>query len=297
MDDPIIQNLIAWVERRDSIRAVLLASTRTIPGAPLDPFSDYDVILAVTDVRPYFEDRAWLGAFGPVLAVYRDPLREDGGFERFAYITQYENDRLKIDFTVIQAAWLHHVAALPALPDELDIGYQVLLDKDDLTSGLSPPTYSAFIPTPPAEALYLERIEVFLHEATYVAKNIWRRELLPAKYSLDHVMKLKFVGQMLEWRMSLETGWSVKTGALGKGLRKHTPPDLWRALEDTYVGASAAENWDALFNTIELYRRVAIEVGEQLGYTYPHEMHRRMIAYLEGVKALESNASSGITPH
>ena len=284
--DPILDHLLTWADARESVRAVLMTSTRTMPGVTLDPFSDYDIILAVTDVHPYFEDRGWLSDFGPVLAVYRDPIRTEHGSERFAYITQYETDRLKIDFTVLQADWLRQVAAAPSLPDELDVGYRVLLDKDGLTAGLQPPSYRAHIPTPPTEAEYLELIEVFFHEATYVAKALWRGDLLPAKHCLDHMMKGEMLRVALEWLVEIEHDWSLKPGAIGKGLRKHIPREVWARLERTYVGADPADNWEAMFATIELFREVAVTVGNHLGYAYPDALHQRALAYLRGVQAL-----------
>ena len=109
--EAMLERLVRWASERDPVRAMLLTSTRSNPDAPTDLFSDYDVILAVTDVRPFFEDRSWLGDFGPVLVVYRDPIRQREGGESFAYITQYENG-LKIDFTVssvgvLKRAWLY----------------------------------------------------------------------------------------------------------------------------------------------------------------------------------------------
>jgi len=42
---------------------------------------------------------------------------------------------------------------------ETDAGYLVLLDKDHLTDGLKPPTYTAYIPTPPTEIEYQRRLK------------------------------------------------------------------------------------------------------------------------------------------
>jgi len=39
-----------------------------------------------------------------------------------------------------------------------------------------------------------------------------------------------------------------------------------------------------LFRTIELMRRVAIEVSHQLGYTYPDDLEHRVRSYLQKVK-------------
>jgi aminoglycoside 6-adenylyltransferase len=289
--NPIVQQLIRWGKESQDIRALILTSTRTRPGASPDLFSDYDVIVAVTDVQPYLTDDTWLEVFGPVLALYRDPVRLDHGLERFARITQYE-DGLKIDFTVCPDEWIRRIAAEPELPPDLDVGYTVLLDKDGLTQALRPPTYRAYIPSPPAEAEYRTVVELFFHEATYVVKHLWRDDLLPAKYNLDYMMKHRLLRTMLEWQMEIDRGWSVKTGAYGKGLKKQTRPELWAALEATYVGAGLEENWEALFATVDLFRQVAVQVGEALGYAYPHELDRRAVAYFYRVKGLARDATS-----
>ena len=266
------------------VRAMLLTSSRADPKAHLDLFSDYDVILVVTDIHPFFEDRTWLQDFGQVLVVYRDPIRLDYGLEAFAYITQYE-DGTKIDFTLWPVETLSRVKAGSELPHCLDVGYAVLLDKDRLTDGLRPPTYRAFIPDPPTEIAYQTLVEEFFHEATYVAKHLWRDDLMAAKYNLDHAMKHDNLRVMLEWRFEIDHHWSVKPGDYGKGLKKRLDREIWTELENTYVGAGLAENWEALFKTISLFRRIAIQVGTELGYAYPQELDLRVTSYLQKVRA------------
>jgi aminoglycoside 6-adenylyltransferase len=283
--DRVLRNAVAWGDARPDVRAMLLTSTRTIPDAVVDRFSDYDIILVVTDVRPLFGDRSWLEDFGRVLVVYRDPMRQLHGLDRFAYITQYE-DGLKIDFTLWSEAIPARIAAAGALTDDLDVGYAVLLDKDGLTRGLAAPTHRAHVPLRPCEAEYLTLVEELFHEATYVAKNLWRDELLPAKYSLDQVMKQVDLRKMLEWLIETEHGWALKPGTYGKGLKKRLAPELWAELERTYVGSSLAENWEAMFATIDLFRKAAVEVGARLGFAYPRELDRRAVAYLRRVRAL-----------
>ena len=195
--------------------------------------------LVVTDIHPFFADRAWLEDFGRVLVLYRDPIRLEYGVEKFAYITQYE-DGLKIDFTLWPVEMVPRIVAAPQLPDDLDVGYTILMDKDDLTTGLQPPTYAAHIPSPPTREEYETRIEVFFHEATYVAKHLWRDDLMAAKYNLDYAMKMNKLRQMIEWRMEIDHDWSVKPGAYGRGLKRHLTPETLLELESTYVGAGEA---------------------------------------------------------
>ncbi|MFU8771730.1 MAG: aminoglycoside 6-adenylyltransferase [Anaerolineales bacterium] len=156
-NDPVTQNIIQWARERDDVRAALLTSTRAVPGGIIDSFSEYDIILIVKDIHPYFEDRSWLEDFGDLLVVYRDPIKLEKGFERFAYITQYE-DGIKIDFTLWALEIMQQIVEAEELPEDLDVGYCLLLDKDQLAARLRPPTYKAYIPDPPSKSEYAELV-------------------------------------------------------------------------------------------------------------------------------------------
>lgn len=285
--DEVIHNLIHWGEQQEGVRAMLMTSTRAIPNAPVDDLSDYDIVLVIKDIHPFYEDRSWLSDFGDVLVVYWDPIYPDPdtGFHKTANVTQYA-DGLKIDFTLCPVAWLRQIVQAPVLPAELDAGYRVLLDKDDLTRGMKNPTYSAYIPAAPTDEIYQKWIEDFFSDAPYAAKCLRRGELLPLKWCLDFDMKHVYLRQMLEWKVGLDHDWSIPVGALGKGLKKKLPSDLWSQLESCYAGAEPAENWEALFRTMAFFRQVAMEVGERLGYVYPLVLDQRVTAYVKEMQEL-----------
>jgi aminoglycoside 6-adenylyltransferase len=268
------------------VRAVLLTSSRATYSTTLDPFSDYDVIIAVRDIHLFSENREWLKSFGEVLVVYRDPIHDQLGYGRFVYVTQYA-DGTKIDFTLWPVALLKKIAADPKIPRELDIGYSVLLDKDRLTDRLPAPTHKAHIPPPPTEVEFQALVEEFFHESTYVAKHLWRGDLMPLKYNLDQRMKQVNLRRVLEWRIEIDHNWLVKPGAYGKGLKKLLKPSIWMELEQTYVGPMLEDNWDALFRTISLFRKVANEVADSLGFHYPVELDQRVVRYLQQVRTSE----------
>ena len=67
--------------------------------------------------------------------------------------------------------YLTWAADEPKLPDDLDNGYIVLLDKDHLTDGLMPPTFSAFQPSPPTEREYRAFIDEFFNDADLCCKT------------------------------------------------------------------------------------------------------------------------------
>lgn len=285
--DHVEQNLIDWATARAPIRAVLITSTRAVPHARVDILSDYDVILVVEDIHPFVADRSWLQDFGDVLVVYWDPIHPDPvfGVDQIGNVTQYA-DGLKIDFTLWPVGLFQQIVAAPVLLDELDAGYRVLLDKDLLAATLRPPTAMAYVPTLPSEMAYQSLINDFFSGAPYVAKCLWRDELLPAKWCLDCDMRQPYLRQLLEWRIEIDHGWSIPMGNIGKGLRKHLPPATWAQLEQTFAGASVADNWEALEKTLALFRQVAIEVGAHLGYEYPHDLDRRVNAYVQHIREL-----------
>ncbi len=285
-DEPeVLASLTRWAIGRDAVRAVILTSSRAIPNAPVDLLSGYDVILVVRDVDPFFQHREWLSDFGPVLAVYRDPLTPYCGFPKSGFVTQYENG-LKIDFSLWPVDIVRAISLASELPEEFDAGYRVVLDKDGLSAGLKAPTYEAYIPKPPTEHEYRTVVELLFHEATYVAKHLWRGDLTAAKVNLDYYMKVENLRIMLEWLIEIDHGWAVKPGPYGRRLKSWLRPDLWAELEATYTGADPGKNWEAMFRTIELFRKVAVEVGDSLGFAYPQDLHDRAVAYLQWVRAL-----------
>ena len=277
------EQLITWGVRQEPVRAMLLTSSRAIPGNPaVDQYSDYDVILALRDVRPFHESRDWLAAFGTVLAMYADPMYEEDSLSWSANVVQFA-DGLKIDFTLWPVEMLRRAARQAALPPELDAGYVVLLDKDGLAAGLQPPSYRGYLPQPPTEARYHAEIENFFLCATYVAKYLLRDDVMAAKYLLDGEMKHENLRPLLEWTIEIANDWKVKPGNYGRRIKHWLRPDLWAALENTYAGAGIEDNWRALACLMDLMGKVGREVGAALGFAYPESIEQGVRRYIAGL--------------
>ena len=129
--------VVRWCGAHDLVRAAILTSTQAI-GSGRDKFSDLDIILVLRDIRPLSEHREWLSDFGDVLAAWRDTTALKHDPPRTCWVTQYV-DGSKIDFTLWPIELLREMARSPGLPDQLDVGYRVLIDKDGITSALEPP--------------------------------------------------------------------------------------------------------------------------------------------------------------
>ncbi len=285
--DAVLQQIIAFCQAREDIRAAIMTSTRAVPNGVVDALSDYDIILVVEDIHRFVDDHDWLNVFGNVLVGYWDPIFPDPkfGINMSGNVIQFEGG-LKIDFTFWPVALFEAIGEAPELDAELDAGYRILIDKDGRAAKLKPPSYLAYIPKRPTQAEFAKHTNDFLSDVPYVAKCIWRGELFPLKWCLDNDMKHLFLRQMLEWRVQIEHDWAMPVGSLGKGLSRKLPTDIWTEVAETFVGAEAEANWSALEKTMTLYRRVAREVGAHLGYAYPEAMHAALEAYIVGIRGL-----------
>ncbi len=283
MEADVLERLVTWASEEPSVRCMLLTSSRARPGGAPDHLSDYDVILVVAEPERFARGDTWQLAFGRPLVRWGDERDLCGLPTHFRGVV-YE-DFVKIDYSIWPTELLERILDQGALPDQLDVGYRVLLDKDDVAARLEPASYKAHIPSPPTEAAYRALVEEFWWDTTYAAKGLRRGELVFVKsFVFEHDMRLEALNRFLEWWVELDLDWSAPVGQHGRGLERLLPSDLWSEVVGTYVGPGIEDNWDALFRMTALFGRVATEVGAALGYSYPQEIDDRLTAYLRNVR-------------
>ncbi|SEO60700.1 aminoglycoside 6-adenylyltransferase [Paenibacillus sp. OV219] len=279
--EELLRQLLAWTERHSLIRAVIMTSSRVNPNAPVDELSDYDIELVVTDTTPFRESDAWITQFGTVMTEYRE--NHEQSITRLVLF----DDGVRIDFQVYVVKKLEEKLELPLLPEELDIGYSVLMDKDGLTKGLKPPRHTGYLIEKPTREAYNMAVKEFWWDITYVAKSLWRDELHLAKYMFESIIRFNYFMPVIEWHIGERHDWAVNPGKQGRWFKRYLDEETWAELEQTYAGASLEDNWRALFAMTALFGRLASDVATKLGYDYPHALDERVTAYMERVQRLE----------
>jgi aminoglycoside 6-adenylyltransferase len=166
----------------------------------------------------------------------------------------------------------------------------LLLDKDGLIEPFPPPSEASYLPKPPTAKAFADCCNEFWWVSPYVAKGLWRGEILYAKGMFDEVIRNEELMQMLTWHIGLKTDFRVSPGKMGKYFQKYLEPELWDSLLKTFSDASYKNTWDALFAACDLFRRVAIPLAEHYGFEYPFEDDRRVFAHLEHVRSLPRDA-------
>ena len=277
-------DLILETARADvRIRAVIMNGSRTDPDAPRDPFQDFDIVYLVTDVAPFANNRPWIERFGSQMIVQLPDAMGDAAPEgdSFGYLMQFA-DGNRIDLTLYPVAKVGEMAR-----DSLSV---LLLDKDGVIAPFDPPHAGDYLPKPPTAKQVDDCCNEFWWVATYVAKGLWRGEIIYAK-AMHEVVRSQLM-LMLNWYIGVKSGFAASPGKLGKYYPRYLEPALWQQLLDTYAGADINATWDALFTMCDLFRTVALVVAEHFGFAYPRGDDERVSAHLAHVRALPKNAET-----
>ncbi|MGX4586058.1 aminoglycoside 6-adenylyltransferase [Paenibacillus chitinolyticus] len=277
-------DLIVKVAENDSrVRAVGLNGSRTNPNVSKDIFRDYDIVYLVTDVESFRNDPDWVNVFGERMIMQTPEdmaLFPNEPGNRFAYLMLF-TDGNRIDLTLIPL----EEKEMYCREDKLTV---ILLDKDNDLPALPPPTDEDYWVQRPDAQRFADCCNEFWWVSTYVAKGLWRQEIL---YAIDHVNLVRaMLLKMLEWKVGMDTGFSLSIGKNGKFLKRYLDEEFWKKLLSTYEIGDYEQVWNALYVTGELFEPVALQVAAEFGYTYPAEEAEKIKSYLRQVQLLAPDA-------
>jgi aminoglycoside 6-adenylyltransferase len=277
LEETILQKTIEWAKRHETIRVLFLTSTRAGKG-PIDELSDYDIAVFSYDSQPFLYSSSWMKEIGEVW-VYQ---KCEYPFKNHTLATRLVvfKDGERIDFSF----W--HMAILcdflkNGLPDDFNIGYKVLLDKDGLTRNLPEPTFEGFKEAKPTKDFFLKRIHDFWFDVYCMAKYLKRQDLFHVKIINSEIDQ--YILQMIIWNMQSKNNWSLETHSWGKKMKSWVDNDIWQGLHDLYSHFDAQDSWRGLFAMVNFFRKISKETCLELGYSYPADVDQNLSVFIENV--------------
>lgn len=279
-----IIDLVLKVAREDSrVRAVGMNGSRTNPNVPKDPFRDYDIVYVVTDMQSFLDEPGWVDVFGERIIMQTPEAMELFPNElgnRFSYLMLF-TDGSRIDLILVP------------LEEKLEYSREdgltvILLDKDQDLPVIPPPTDREYWVQKPSPQCFADCCNEFWWTSTYVAKGLWRQEIL---YALDHLNLVRaMLLKMLEWKVGFETGFSLSIGKNAKFLDRYVDQNTWERLLETYPPADYKRVWNSLFKMWELFEESAAAVAEHLNEQYLFAEAEKVRQYLRRVQQLKPDA-------
>lgn len=278
----LIERITKWAEDSPDVDAVMIVGSRARTEQTADKWSDLDVIIITSEPEYYLSKTDWLSKIGNPLLTFLEPTAVGGQVERRVLF----EGMLDVDFSIIPlkvAVYLLQDNIPPQIVEVFNRGVRVLVDKSgeaarmlSRISSIKPP-----IPSPPTESEFLEVVYDFLYHAVWTVKKLRRGELWTAKFCLDSYMKLECLLPMVEWHSRAMRSWSHDTWHGGRFLEKWASPNILEGLHDVFAYYDGDDVKRALLATMELFRRISMEIAEKLGYSYPKALDRQIVEWVE----------------
>jgi aminoglycoside 6-adenylyltransferase len=281
-----MMDLILHVAEQDErIRAVAMNGSRTNPNVPKDMFQDFDIVYLVTEMDSFLRDRHWVDVFGERIIMQTpntNSLVPPDSVSRFPYLMLF-TDGNRIDLTLVPLDEKY----VYVREDKLTM---ILLDKDHCLPEIPAPTDEDYRVKRPSAENFADCCNEFWWVSTYVAKGLWRKEILYAQEHLNGPVRSMLM-KMLAWQVGIQTNFSVSVGKSGKYLEKYLSEKSWQELLSTYADGSYEGTWKALSAMGNLFRSTAKYVAAHLNYEYPQEEDERVTAYLKHIETLSPKAT------
>jgi aminoglycoside 6-adenylyltransferase len=263
--EQLIDRFVQWAQTEDNIRAAVVIGSRARVEHPADAWSDLDLIIMANDPEPYWATTDWLHNVGTPWLTFIEPLPDGSGFERRVLF----EGGLDVDFVPDPVAPFRRMlneGDLGGLADLIHRGVRFLVDKEGFAEQLKRivlPPYQ-----PPTEPEFLNLVHDFWYHTVWTAKKLRRGELWTAKSCCDSYLK-QLLRQMLEWHAHAQQSEAVDTWMRGRFLEEWAAPRAVATLPAIFAYYDEADVWCALLATMGLFRWLALETAEALGYTYP----------------------------
>lgn len=256
----------AWTRSNEDIRAALLTSSLVNPLAPVDDFSDLDIELVFLNPTPYLESKDWIDLFGDPLNVYEEGIEAFDGKHAMKMVQYW--DGVKVDFKIYSVEQFKAEVLADELPEDWDIGYEILIDKEGLCKALQHPTYEVSIIKEPTEEEFQKIVADFFWDVTYLPKCLVRGDLFYLKFMVEKIIRVEYFIPMIEWCIGSRNQWDVTTNKYGRLFKKYLNTAEWEELGATFAGADMEENWIACGKLIDIFDRMAQAVSKVQGYFY-----------------------------
>ena len=272
-----VMDLILGVAKADErIRAVLLVGSRGNPAVPKDIYQNYDITYFVEDIRPFYNNPAWVEEhFGkPLIMQMPEAMRYPAGDDNFNYMMIYP-DGVRIDLSFKFQKYIDD--GEPAI---------VLLDKDNGSGFLSPILVSNdkyWHIKPPTPLCFYSCCNNFWWCLNNVAKGIARDELPYVMHMLNGVVRSE-LHDMINYYIGVQHGFNLSSGKEGKYFKKYLSPELYAQYTATYSGSNYTDIWKAVDGMCNLFHTLALTVAVHFDFTYRQDEEDGIREYLKMVK-------------
>jgi len=255
-----IDKIISWAKKEEQIKVLMLTGSLVGNGSR-DELSDYDVAVFTTDVKKYANDDSWIHSIEKVW-VYEPHFLQKNNKKYPTRLVIYK-DGLQVDFAIFDLEHLKNLKKEKTLPVEYNLGYKILLDKENLTKDLQQPDYKYPFAKKPTQEEFDLVVSVFFFEAFKEAKALFRKDLWHAKIR-DWSTKKRLL-KMIEWNEKVKNGWNYDTNCDGKRMQSWVSQETWKMAHEIFARFDEVDSFEKLKKTIDIFHKISVQIADALG--------------------------------
>ena len=275
--DQFLKRFMNWADTQEDIVSAIIVGSQARIDPPADEWSDLDLVIITTDVERYLTQTDWIAELG---SYWLNFIEKQGIGEGFEHRVLFEGG-VDVDFIPTPYAEIEQIIAHGWPPDWTDVlrrGYKIILDKKSLAL---PPVDTTPLTAikPPTAHEFGNVCNDFLYHTVWTAKKLCRGELWIAKSCMDNYMKHLLL-RMIEWHARATHGWDYDVWHKGRFLETWAGPGIIDDLKQVFARYDQADIKQALFATMDLFRRVGRETAGKLEYSYPIDGDQQVTQWL-----------------
>lgn len=270
-------NLIAWAEGEDNVRALLVVGSRARTMPPADQFSDLDTILFCLRPTEYVESNDWMRSLGPFWFSYLDQPKYKEP-EQFALY----DDAVKIDVMIMKIREDDNLQSrLDTFPYNyvLQRGFKVLVDKTDSRSQIIIPRVDN-TGILPGQTEFDNHIHQALLLTIKTFRYLERSDLWRAYDTLNYDLKNNLL-VLLEWE-ALTTNPDKDIWYDGRYIDQWGNTEIVSLFPQIFCGYQKENLWSGLDLFLQGSSILAKRIAEKLGLSLPTDDYEHIRRILSG---------------
>ncbi|SET51137.1 aminoglycoside 6-adenylyltransferase [Salinibacillus kushneri] len=265
--DLIIERFVKYAQEEENIRAAIIVGSRARRVKPADKWSDLDLVIFSRNPEYLLFNQEWIHEIGKTYISFLENTAVGGGTERRVLF----EGGLDVDFACLSTSIISEVEEQNEAIGVFSKGSKLLIDKDKLLESI----LEVAISTRPSINLATKEeinnsIHDFWYHAVLTSKKLCRGEILVGKSICDSYMKNLLIS-IIKIQTKLKRGVEFDTWHGFRFFEEWADSNIIDSFKRLYAHYEEKDVWNALKNTMSIFRESAIDVCETLKIEYPDE--------------------------
>lgn len=276
--EKLIRKFTTWAEDIKDIRGTIVVGSRARKETPADKWSDLDLVILTTNPDYYLNNTKWIEKIEDYWITFIENTAVGGSKERRVLF----KEGLDVDFSIFTVQILKEMIENYEIQAVLNRGIRVLIDKDNLFNNISNSLADFELKSSniPSIKEFDNLINDFWYHAVWSSKKLLRGELWTAKSCVDGYMKYKLI-KLIEWHAVIKKGEDYDTWHSGRYFDEWADDKVKEDIKKCFAHYNKEDIKRALYNTMSLFRWIALEVSSELNYKYPVSVDNKATQWIE----------------